>query len=248
MSRLQEHFLEKLAYQNEQRRLREEELKQFQQTSDSEILTEITETDNYTTNYDDDDDDDLTDSLTNASSPKSIVSSTSISKSDISPINTFAYPDDASNPFQLPPRDPSRNRNGSSSSYKSNKSSKSDKSKKVFFSQGGLTTANLNRFNAAQKGKTATSMLTSGKPNMITTHTSRPLTPSSSKMKYNITNKPKRGYSDAQTKNGGITKLKRLPQSISNPSSPHARFNSQPHALATPQVTAGAYRLGMCKD
>ena len=169
MSRLQEHFLEKLAHQNEQRRIREEELKQFQQTSDTEggTFTEITETE-YTT-FDEDYGAQTEDDITAPSTPKSIVSSTS-RRSDTSPVSTFAYPDDPGNPFGLPPRDPERNRNGSQSSlssFRSIKSNKSSKDKKIFFGagyaqafNGGLTSQQLKSHNAQQKaGKKPGSLL-----------------------------------------------------------------------------------------
>eukprot|EP01083_Nonionella_stella_P209940 760534_1 len=263
MSRLQEHFLEKLAYENEQRRIRETELKTFafQTTISDTDFSHFTETDNYTTNYDDSEID-----IEAPTTPKSIISSTSRS-SVTSPLNTFAYPDDSSNPFQLPPR----TRNGSTKSNESFKSKNSNNKnnnkikgksnvaiKATFFNNPTLTTNNLNKHNMANNNnnnnnnnkiaKTATSMIKSSAAIGPTIQkSSRPHTPSN-KMKY--CRKP-RGYSDAPTiqkRNktiaSGLSKLKGLKQSISNPSSPHGRSVT----LMTPQASAGAYRLDLFCD
>ena len=271
MSRLQEHFLEKLAYQNEQRRLKEEALKQFEQTSDTDMTDMAFTTDtNYTTNYDDEDvlateDEDMTAPNT----PKSIVSSISRQDDDTSPINTFAYPDDQSTPFHLPPRD----RSETNISPKKSNSISPKKNKKIMFNPPmakGLTAANLSRHDAALTASSMINTSTSSIPSLT-----RPITPSKTQkpMKYIATQRNRRRLSDAVylkksnksamlenmnkdrvnlTRHGShnsLTKL-RITQSISNPGSPVElnanRGRAQTHmALQTPQASAGAYRLGM---
>ena len=94
----------------------------------------------------------------------------------------------------------------------------------------------------------------SSKPGMIMTHTTRPITPSNAKFSLKNSNRSKRGFSDVQFKrtnsngsrDGKISKMRPIPQSMSNPSSPHNRAATYTSMqLMTPQVNAGAYRLGM---
>ena len=101
---------------------------------------------------------------------------------------------------------------------------------------------------------------------MISTHPARPITPSS---KFNLNhkisplpqnntiNRSKRGFSEniprykrnnsngsnsnGSNKGSGLSKV-RIPQSYSNPSSPHKRAETFTQMqLMTPQVNAGAY-------
>lgn len=215
MSRLQEHFLEKLAYQNEQRRLREEELKQFATTGEEDTdlpLTEITEDTSYTTNYDTYTEDEGTDHPPR--SPASSIISAASKTTATSPINTFAYPDDDSNPFKLPSRSGSRKQ----------------------MKQKPLTKTNLKSHDASTLGTTlhrGTSIPTSGSS-----------VGSSRKYLRHPRRGQKSTSSLPPVKNGRIQPHHQISASGPPSPTKRSRANTQIVQLSS-NTSAGAYRLGM---